>query len=615
MFFPTEMSRVTVVSHRIYMEDVIKALYEADVLHLKDYVPREGDHYPIGAPLPNAEKISELLLTINAVKTQLVLKDVEKKATDMSLEKAEKFLNALQERVSRINNAIREAEAEIKANSCKKEVLDFLTATMIKKFDALRGYGSLEVMAGYVPDLKILKERMSTLDFEMFSSDDKIKKGFPVVVLVRKKDAERLKSALQFSGFCRVETDLEWKKANVSEENEEFSSTMKALDKKLASLRSELAQETKENGGILLSLEYNLTAEIRKSEVPLKFAVSKYSFMIQGWVPNGRRDVLEKRLKGITENLYLNLEKVGEHEEAPILLKNKGPVKPFEFFLRLYSLPSYKEIDPTFILFMTYPIIFGIMLGDIGYGLVLFAGFAFIKYKMKKMGSVASVLMLSSLVSVLFGFIYGEFFGFETIGSFELHPMIMRAEGINAMLPISLIIGIVHLNIGIAIALVNELRERKFRHALGKASWFVLETGGILYLLETFFKIPTGVEPMTSLAILLTGVVLLTIGESYRGLIEIPALASNVLSYARIAALGLAGVQLALIINGMAGGMFHAGGFMIIGGVALLFTGHAVNTLLSLMGCFLQSLRLHYVEMFSKFYHGDGEPYKPFGSG
>jgi V/A-type H+-transporting ATPase subunit I len=190
----------------------------------------------------------------------------------------------------------------------------------------------------------------------------------------------------------------------------------------------------------------------------------------------------------------------------------------------------------------------------------------------------------------------------------------MRAEGINAMLPIAIIIGIVHLNIGIGIALVNAIRQRKVRHAIGKASWFVLETGGILYLLDTFFKIPTGVSPTISLAVLLVGVVLLTIGESYQGLIEIPALASNVLSYARIAALGLAGVQLALIINQMAEGMFHAGGIMLVGGVALLFAGHAVNTLLSLMGAFLQSLRLHYVEMFSKFYHGDGEPYKPFGT-
>ena len=93
MLFPNEMSRVTVVSPRNYMEDTIKALYEAGVLHLKDYVPMEGDHYPIGTPLPNAEKISELLLVLNSIKTQLVLGETVKKKTDLSLDSAQKILN------------------------------------------------------------------------------------------------------------------------------------------------------------------------------------------------------------------------------------------------------------------------------------------------------------------------------------------------------------------------------------------------------------------------------------------------------------------------------------------------------------------------------------------
>jgi V/A-type H+-transporting ATPase subunit I len=614
MFFPDEMRRVTVVSHRSYLNDVVKTLYDAGVLHLKEYVPKEGDHYPIGTPMENAEKISELLLMVNSIKTQINMKGVKKVSMAFDIESNGRLLSGLQADVSRINEGIKHAEDALRANEKRKEVICFLNTAGVNKFDSLKGYGALEVLSGYVPDVGILKKRLADMDYEMKSATETMACGFPVVLFVKKSDLEKAKAALAGAEFTRLDTDMDWKTATPAEEDAIFSREMKDLEKKIADSRKELGDITKELAGKLLGIEDALTAEIRKSEAPLKFAVSNHSFMIQGWVPKGRQETLEKRLAGITENMYLSMEDVGEHESAPIVLKNKGPVKPFEFFLRLYSLPSYKEMDPTFIVFMTYPILFGIMLGDIGYGLVLFAGFAFIKYKMKKMGSIASVLMISSLVSIIFGFVFGEFFGFEQIAGFELHPMIMRAEGINAMLPIALIIGVVHLNMGIAIALINAIRERKVRHVIGKASWFILETGAILYLLDTFFKIPTGVDTMISMSLLLTGVVLLTIGESYQGLIEIPALASNILSYARIAALGLAGVQLALIINSMSEGMFHAGGFMIIGGVALLFAGHAVNTLLSLMGAFLQSLRLHYVEMFSKFYHGDGEPYKPFGT-
>ncbi len=254
------------------------------------------------------------------------------------------------------------------------------------------------------------------------------------------------------------------------------------------------------------------------------------------------------------------------------------------------------------------------MLGDIGYGLILLGAFAFIKFRMKKMGSLSSVLIVSSVITIIFGFVFGEFFGAEEVLGYELHAFIPRAEGLGAMLPISIVIGLIHVNTGILFSLINELRAGKKKHALGKFSWFILQTGGILYLMSAFFKISLGVDPMISLGLFAAGVVMLMIGEGYTGVIEIPTLISNVLSYARIAALGLASVSLALVINRMAEGMFHAGGLFIAMGIGLLIGGHAINTLLGLMGSFLQSLRLHYVEMFSKFYHGDGEPYKPFGT-
>ena len=98
------------------------------------------------------------------------------------------------------------------------------------------------------------------------------------------------------------------------------------------------------------------------------------------------------------------------------------------------------------------------------------------------------------------------------------------------------------------------------------------------------------------------------------GLVELPSLLSNILSYARLAAVGLASASLAILINNMAGGMFQAGGLFVIMGMLVLLIGHTINILLGMLDSFLQSLRLHYVEMFTKFYHGNGTPYKPFGT-
>jgi V/A-type H+-transporting ATPase subunit I len=614
MFYPNDMYRVTVVSHRTYMKDTIKALYDAGVLHLKEHVPGEKDYYPIGAPLENAEKISELLLILNSIKSQVSLKGVEKKKAAFDLDSMERFLAALQKETGDINARVKQAEESLKSNERRRDALAFLSATGLKRFDMLKGFATIEVVSGYAANPAALREALAGVDFEMLSAEEKTPSGYPSILFVRKSDAERAKNAIA-AGFNSLDlSGFEWKTRTPAEEAKALAQEDQKLKGEIEGLKERLAAAARERGGELLGIEDSLTSEIRKSEAPLKFAVSDHSFMVQGWVPKGAEGQLEKRLASITDGMYFQAEKVEEHEPAPVVLSNKGPVKPFEFFLRLYSLPKYKEIDPTFLVFLTFPIFFGIMLGDIGYGLVLLAAFAFIKFKMRKMGSLASVLMMSSVITIAFGVIFGEFFGEEAILGYELHPLIARAGGLGAMLPIAIVIGLIHVNTGILFSLINEIRAGKRKHALGKFSWFVIQTGGIIYLMQSFFKISVGVDPTLSLAVFGAGVVLLMIGEGYTGVIEIPSLVSNVLSYARIAALGLASVSLAVVINDMAKGMFQAGGLYLAMGVGLLIMGHAINTLLGLMGSFLQSLRLHYVEMFSKFYHGDGEPYKPFGS-
>ena len=102
-------------------------------------------------------------------------------------------------------------------------------------------------------------------------------------------------------------------------------------------------------------------------------------------------------------------------------------------------------------------------------------------------------------------------------------------------------------------------------------------------------------------------------GEGIRGLIEIPSIFSNTLSYARLMAIGLSSVVLALIINDSAEQFFHKGGFLVLIGVLILVIGHVINIMLGLLGSFLHSLRLHYVEFFTKFFHGGAKKYQPFG--
>ena len=163
-----------------------------------------------------------------------------------------------------------------------------------------------------------------------------------------------------------------------------------------------------------------------------------------------------------------------------------------------------------------------------------------------------------------------------------------------------------HVNIGLLIGFYNELVMHGFWKAVfAKFSWFVLEAAiiiGIFY--STFYAIILGV----------ISVIMLYLGEGVKGLVELPTLFSNMLSYSRLMAIGVASVQLALVINEFAREFFHKGSFFILAGIAILLVGHVINIALGILGPFLHSLRLHYVEFFTKFFEGGGKRYVPFGT-
>ncbi len=601
MFYPDRMCRVTVAAPKTHMKAMISALYEAKALHIESYLPK-NEGLSIGSPLEDAEKISEMLLDIESIKSAADFKGIAAKGSGeadikWSLRNAEKYVKGQKSEVSQISAELKAAVSKIRSAEKALSDIAFLKDCGIKNMSILNGYEKLDMVFGFVKAIEPLK---SSKDIIVFSSKgkDKLRK---TAIFYRKDDKQGLDELLSKAKFTETRIDI----SNALEYKDNIIKLRKDAD----ALQKRLEDTLKTSSSNLLFVQENLLSSIAKSEAPLKFACSENAFIVQGWVPEKNKGLLSKEMGEISDNIFVKIEYA---EKAPTVISNPGPVKPFEFFLQLYSLPSYKEIDPSFLIFLTFPLFYGIMLGDIGYGAILITAGLILRFKVKSFPkALADVTILSSLFTILFGFVFGEFFGAEEMFGYQLHPYIHRVTQVSEMIVYSVALGLIHLNIGFIFGFMNELKHG-IHKAVGKLSWIGLEAGGILMLLNTMHII--NFDTTIGIAIMIVSLIGILKGEGFAGVIEIPSLVGNILSYARLAAIGLASASLAIVINKSAGGLFHAGGLYMALGLILLLIGHGVNLALGIMDSFLQSLRLHYVEMFTKFYKGDGKPYKPFGS-
>jgi V/A-type H+-transporting ATPase subunit I len=301
-------------------------------------------------------------------------------------------------------------------------------------------------------------------------------------------------------------------------------------------------------------------------------------------------------------------------QRAPVVLQNPKPARPFESLVELLSLPSYGHIDPTRLMALFLPFFFGMMLGDIGYGILLLGISLFMVRRIKRgvMKDIVTVLAIGSVWGILFGFLYGEAFG--TLGEhFGLHPIWFErtsSEHVAALLVMTLIVGSVHITLGLVLGVWEAIKLKSRGHLLERA-------GMLIGLLSLFFIVgvltdylPQGF--MTpAIAGLILGIVFLGASLGWLGIlmgpIEFIGLIGNVLSYLRIAAIGLASVYLAKVANDVAG-LF---GSVVVGLIVAVLI-HALNLVLAAFSPTIHSLRLHYVEFFRKFYEGGGRHYQPF---
>lgn len=273
--------------------------------------------------------------------------------------------------------------------------------------------------------------------------------------------------------------------------------------------------------------------------------------------------------------------------------------------MSILGLPKYGTLDPVPYMSLSFPLFFGIMVGDIGFGLVLLGVVLWAKRKFGKRSELLSnaltVGVHAAVASILFGVVFGELFGIVM-----KWPHFARGKAVIPFLLFTLAIGVVHVFLGFVLGVINALRTHHKKHALARAATLIMLLGLGLLVGVLAGGLPQGFKT-PGLILLIVAAPLLLYGGGLIGVLEVFGAVTNIFSYARLMGFGLAGVVLAETINNLAGAVGPLGL-----GVLIAIVLHIPNFAIHLFSSTIQSARLHYVEFFQKFLELGGKPYQPF---
>jgi V/A-type H+/Na+-transporting ATPase subunit I len=366
------------------------------------------------------------------------------------------------------------------------------------------------------------------------------------------------------------------------------------------------------------SASTRLAAELEQLEAVDRLGATARTFVAVGWTPSSQLPLLRRELE-LAANAEIALDVVEPAPDAapPVLMRNRTPVRPFEFLVRLLDLPRAGSLDPTMLMALFLPLMVGVMVGDIVYGALLLGLALFARRRFAARSPVirdlSRVFVAGSLWAIAFGFLFGE-----ALGDLGKHAVGLPAlwfyrggrDAVEPLLLFSLALGAVHVVLGLVLGIWRSALERRGGELLER-SGSLLALGGVFGLAGVAAdRLPGGALAPAAAAVVV-GVVLLVVPGGALGLMMGPlgliGTLGNVLSYLRLAAVGLASAYLAVVANKLGSlGPIWMGVL-----VAALF--HALNLALAAFSPMIQALRLHYVEFFSKFYEGGGEPFRPFG--
>lgn len=653
------MARVEIIGPKNRFFEVVSLLHEQGTLHIEDLTKKIGSgEMPVEkmsvaiGQAGERERMEDLLIRVRAIIKALHLpgSQVDEVARQKEYLKLWKLTSAelsdeivrvieeVEERTATLAQSQSEIENEISLLGRYEPILHKIQP-LARQIVTTGAFDSVALLIErrYKGLLEQLKEELDTITHKQCDivSTDVDEDTTAAIVVFSRTYSEPVHKFLAMENVNQIRLPSEMQGLPFDQAYEQIRERRKTLPDELKAIRLELESMSAKWYLRLTTVRDVLTDKVDEIAAIPMFGQTEYAFIITGWVPVEDVKELKSGLAAsFGQDVIVNQLEIDEKDfgETPVALKNAKVLQPFEFILNARGIPRYGTMDATWMLFVFYPLFFGMIVGDIGYGLIMLGIVLWLRFKFKENEGVqlaTSILGPAATAVVAFGILYAEFFGnlltkyWPVVIFIEPLPGLTlpfhRVVLVKEFMYLAIAIGVVQVLLGLGFGVVNALRTKNKHH--------LYEKGGVLvFFVAIFIAVLIGVVfsnaawsiwPLTGFALLAgAGFIYAVRGGGMMGFVETLESVSGMASYIRIMAVGLAGAIFADAINAIVllamGGEGNITGVGIVLGIIIGVLLHGLSFLIAAFSPTIHALRLNFLEFFGRFYEVGTKEYSPF---
>ena len=645
------MAKVEIIGPKNLFFDVVSLVHEQGRLHIEDLTRKiQSGEVPIDRmevvdkQQRDQERMDDMLIRVRAILKALHRDNTPVSADDRSREYARLYaldsgalaeeiatvIEEVEDRTSSLASSHTSIEGEL-ALLARYEPILHKIQPLAKQIITTGAYESVALLVErrYKAALEQLKEELDKITHKQCEivSTDVDEDTTAAIVVFNRTFSEPVHKFLAMENVNQIRLPSEFQDMPFDVAYDELRARRSQLPSELGKVSTELEKMSLKWQLKLSTIRDVLIDKTEEINAIPKFGRTEYAFVITGWMPVADvKPLMTQVSTRWRDDVIINQTEIKEEEygDTPVALKNNAVMEPFQKLLGVYGMPRYGTMDATWMLFVFYPLFFGMIVGDIGYGLIMLGIVLWLRFKFKDSDGIqlaTSILGPAATAVVAFGFVYGEFFGnllgpqyFNLIQPLDLGIVTLpfdRVHFVTTFMYVAIAVGVVQIMLGLVFGVVNAVRTKNKHH--------LYEKGGILTLLVAiaiavviglsaeFFGTWTVWGQLLFAMIAFGGFIYAIRGGGVMGVVETVESVAHMASYIRIMAVGLAGAIFADAVNSIVADTGN-----LVAGLVIGILLHGLNFLIAAFSPSIHALRLNFLEFFGKFYETGKQQYKPF---